>query len=78
MGIRAVLSEDGGESWDVAGTVILRDDCSGHSPLRGEGTGAGDVGYPVSMQLPGGDVLTAYYITPADHVTHSAVTRWRP
>ena len=47
-------------------------------PFRGEGTGAGDVGYPVSIQLPDGEVLTAYYITPADNVTHSAVTIWRP
>ena len=58
--------------------MILRDDSAGHSPYRGEGTGAGDVGYPVSLQLPDGDVLTAYYITPADNVTHSEVTRWTP
>ena len=76
MGVRAVFSEDGGETWDVAGTVVLRDDSSGHSPHRGEGTGVGDVGYPVSMQLPGGDILTAYYVTPADNVTHCAATRW--
>lgn len=78
LGVRAVLSEDGGETWDVAGSVVLRDDSTGHSPYRGEGTGVGDVGYPMSMQLPAGDVLTAYYITPADNVTHSAVTRWTP
>ena len=77
-GVRAVFSEDGGETWDVANSVILRDDSTGHSPYRGEGTGAGDVGYPVSLQLPDGDVLTAYYITPADNVTHSEVTRWTP
>jgi hypothetical protein len=76
MGVRAVLSEDGGETW--GSPVVLRDDGGGHSPHRGEGTGAGDVGYPVSIQLEDGEVLTAYYITPADNVTHSAVTIWRP
>ena len=78
LGVRAVFSEDGGETWDVARTVVLRGDSSGHSPHRGEGTGVGDVGYPVSMQLPDGDVLSAYYVTPADGVTHCAATRWRP
>ena len=78
MGVRAVLSEDGGESWDIGNTQVLRDDSSGHSPLRGEGTGAGDVGYPVSIQLDSGDVLTAYYLTLSDNVTHSAVTLWQP
>ena len=76
--MRALLSEDGGETWDTDNPVILRDDGGGHSPHRGEGTGAGDVGYPVSIQLPDGEVLTAYYITPADNVTQSAVTIWRP
>ena len=78
MGVRAVVSQDGVDTWDVAGTVVLRDDSSGHSPLRGEGTGVGDVGYPVSIQLPDGAVLTAYYLTPADNVTHCAATRYRP
>lgn len=78
MGVRAVLSEDDSETWDTDNPVILRDDGGGHSPHRGEGTGAGDVGYPVSIQLADGEVLTAYYITPADNVTHSAATIWRP
>ena len=78
MGVRAVLSENDGETWDTDNRVILRDDGGGHSPHRGEGTGAGDVGYPVSIQLQDGEVLTACYITPADNVTHSAVTIWRP
>ncbi len=78
LGVRTVFSEDSGETWDVAGTVVLRGDSSGHSPHRGEGTGVGDVGYPVSMQLPDGAVLTAYYLTPDDNVTHCAATRWQP
>ena len=74
--MRAVVSQDGGETWDVAGTVVVRDDSTGHSPHRREGTGVGDVGYPVSMQLPEDGILTAYYVTPADNVTHCAATRW--
>jgi hypothetical protein len=43
-------------------------------PTRWEG----DVGYPVSVQLPDDRVLTAYYITEKDGITHTAVTRWAP
>ena len=78
IGVRAVISEDGSETWKVSDSIVIRDDSSGHSPHRGEGTGLGDVGYPVSMQLSDGDVLTAYYVTPSDNVTHCAATRWQP
>ena len=44
-------------TWDTDNPVILRNDGGGHSPFRCEGTGAGDVGYPVSIQLPDGEVL---------------------
>ncbi len=63
-GIRAVLSSDGGVSWDTGNPYVLRDD------------GVGDLGYPGSVQLPDGSILTVYYITLADGVTHSAATRW--
>ena len=63
-GIRAVLSSDGGVTWDTDNTYVLRDD------------GVGDLGYPGSVQLPDGSILTIYYITLADGVTHSAATRW--
>ena len=33
-------------------------------------------GYPVSVQLPDYSILTAYYTTESDGITHSAVTRW--
>lgn len=109
MGVRAVLSEDGGVTWDTEGTVVLRDD--GGTPslqqtapddadlesLRLSGSAfqakvqevvsgrayptqraRSDVGYPISTQLSDGSVLTVYYITPEDGVTHSAATRWEP
>ena len=42
------------------------------------GTGAADVGYPLSVELEDGRIMTAYYITPADGTTHVAVTHWHP
>ena len=51
-------------TWDTDNTYVLRDD------------GVGDLGYPGSVQLPDGSILTVYYITLADGVTHSAATRW--
>ena len=78
MGVRAVLSEDGGQTWDVDNTVVLRDDGGHLGELRPEGSAGSDVGYPHSTQLSDGSVLTVYYITPADRVTHIASTRWGP
>ena len=76
MGIRAVLSDDGGRTWDVDNTVVLRDDGGYVSELRPDGSAGSDVGYPHSTQLSDGSILTVYYITPADRVTHIASTRW--
>ena len=77
-GVRAVLSEDGGLTWDLDNEVVLRDDGGYDSSLRGGYGWRSDVGYPVSTQLSDGRVLTAYYITNADRITHTAVTRWEP
>ena len=77
MGIRAVLSHDGGETWDTHNTVILRDDGGYACHLREDGTGSGgDIGYPHSIQLSDGSILTVFYITLEDRITHSAATRW--
>ena len=79
MGVRAVLSHDGGESWDTANTVVLRSDGGTASRLNPNPSGGrGDVGYPISVELDGGRVFTAYYITLPDGVTHSAATIWEP
>ena len=84
MGVRAVLSHDGGETWDVDSIVVLRDDggtVSNDWPaeMRARpGFAAADVGYPVSAELDDGRILTAYYITPADGTTCVAVTHWHP
>ncbi|MCZ6676640.1 MAG: sialidase family protein [Candidatus Poribacteria bacterium] len=77
MGVRAVLSHDGGKTWDMDNVIILRDDGGTSSQFRRELKRAGsDVGYPISTQLSDGRILTVYYITLADGITHSVATRW--
>ena len=86
-GIRAALSDDGGRTWDLDHEVVLRDDGGYPSSLKAGMQGplkpaslhwGGDVGYPVSVQLADDSLLTAYYITESDGITHTAVTRWNP
>ena len=70
LGVQAVISEDGGVSWDLAHKAVLRDDGEVY-----EGQEVRDLGYPVSVQLPDGAILTAYYMT-LGGVTHVAASRW--
>ncbi|WP_414660629.1 sialidase family protein [Horticoccus sp. 23ND18S-11] len=49
-GVRACFSRDNGETWDLATEVQLRNDF-----------GNWDVGYPESLELADGRVLTVYY-----------------
>ncbi len=49
-GQRACISTDGGESWDYDHEIILRNDAP-----------TGDLGYPSSVELDDGSILTAYY-----------------
>jgi Neuraminidase (sialidase) len=49
-GVRACFSSDNGKTWDIRTEVQIRNDFLNW-----------DVGYPESMQLPDGKVLTAYY-----------------
>ena len=78
MGIRAVLSIDGGRSWDVEHEVVLRDDAvaAWGNPLGQHCPG--DLGYPLSVELPDGSIFTTYYFVEADGIVHAAATRWRP
>ena len=81
MGIRAVISDDGGLTWNIQQEYILRDD-SGTISAKNEqtkltgGRPSSDVGYPVSIQLIDGSILTVYYITLEDGITHCASTKW--
>ena len=67
MGIRAVLSNDGGHTWDTDNVIVLRCD--------GFGNG-GDLGYPISVETAPGEIFTIYYITNKDGITHVAGTMW--
>lgn len=49
-GIRACFSSDNGQTWDINTEVQLRSDFINW-----------DIGYPESMELPDGRVMTAYY-----------------
>jgi len=49
-GIRACFSSDNGETWDIRTEVQLRNDFLNW-----------DIGYPESMELPDGRVLSVYY-----------------
>lgn len=70
LGVQAVISADGGRTWDLAHTAILRDDgeVNGGKEIR-------DLGYPVSVQLPDGSLFTTYYMT-LHGVTHVAASNW--
>ncbi len=65
-GIRAVISKDEGLTWGTDNIIVLRNDGAGY-----------DLGYPRSMQLKDGTILTVYYFTDDQQVTHVACTRWR-
>ncbi len=49
-GIRATFSEDNGETWQIEKEVRIRKDFLNM-----------DIGYPESMQMPDGRILTVYY-----------------
>ena len=72
FGVRAKISRDEGRTWGPE--IVLRDDGK-----------SWDLGYPKTVQLDGGELLTAYYFNdradPVDvdgGVRHIAWTRWVP
>jgi len=81
MGIHAIVSEDEGQTW--TGPMILREGIGYSSSLHKRRwrnrfklpSAANDMGYPVSIQLDDESILTAYYITNSDKITHIASTR---
>ena len=63
-GQRARISRDEGATW--SDEIILRDDGPD-----------GDLGYPCSVELPGGDILTVYYQKrPGESLTSILWTQW--
>ncbi len=65
FGVEVMFSDDRGESWGDIGTLW-------------DGGVDGDLGYPCSVELPGGDIFTLYYAKPAP-ASRCAIlyTRWR-
>jgi len=62
----AVLSEDGGRTWDLAHEIVL---AKSH---------CGDLGYPASALLPDGWIVTVYYQQPAPGERPALMaTKWR-
>jgi sialidase-1 len=51
MGCGALLSADGGKTWDTAHEVLL----------AGDGVESGDLGYPSTVQLDDGHIVTVLY-----------------
>ena len=75
-GVRACLSRDGCETWEIADEIVLRDDgLTTGGTVAGKGTSA-DLGYPRTVELSDGSLFTLYYMTLGDGVTHVAATRW--
>jgi hypothetical protein len=66
FGIRAVLSEDDGESWQTERTIRIRD-----------GMRNANLGYPATACLADGALLTLYYGEDESGVTALLATRWR-
>jgi hypothetical protein len=66
FGIRAVLSADGGETWDVERTIRIR----GGLPNK-------DLGYPCTVLAENGSLFTVYYAQDSEGVTCIQATRWR-
>ncbi len=67
-GQRACISSDGGENWDYDSEIILRDDAPN-----------GDLGYPASVDLENGSILTVYYQQErGGEKTCLMATHWQP
>jgi BNR repeat-like domain/BNR/Asp-box repeat len=66
FGIRAVLSADGGKSWDIEHTIRIR----GGLPNK-------DLGYPATVLEDDGSLFTVYYGQDGAGITCIQATRWR-
>ncbi len=63
---RACISKDGGKTWDIDNEILL------------SVTDSGDLGYPASVQLDDGSIITIYYqIDKEDMKTSLMMTHWR-
>ena len=65
MGIRAVFSDDQGETWDMDHMVVIRDDGMDR-----------DLGYPASIQMKDGRILSSYYTHGEDGIRYIGGSIW--
>src|SRR5205823_1574525 len=65
FGVRACLSQDGGRTWLLKEECILREDAP-----------TWDVGYPFSIQLKDGNLLSVYYFVDENGTRFIAGTHW--
>lgn len=81
IAIIASYSNDEGEFWYPPKVLQLSNIYSSslHKTklFEKKPNGVFDSGYPVSIQLSNGDILTVYYITHEDRITHIEATKWR-
>ena len=66
-GVRACISDDAGETWDISHEIVFR-----HSGADN------DLGYPYTIQLRDGRVLTVYYYTQTVGECHIEGVFYRP
>ncbi len=76
FGVRACLSCDQGRTWDVDNEIVLRMD-GGTPPGQSRIVDDGDLGYPTSIQLADGNILTVYYHNTAGSNCFIAGTFWQ-
>ena len=66
MGCGALLSDDGGRSWDTDREVLL----------AGDGIRSGDLGYPSTVQLADGTIVTLLYYASGSEMSASPRGDW--
>lgn len=66
FGIRAVVSDDEGETWDIDATIRIRG-----------GLGNRNLGYPSTIMADDGSLFTVYYAEDASRCTCIMATTWR-
>ncbi len=76
LGVRACISSDQGQTWDVDNEIVLRMD-GGTPPGQPRIVDDGDLGYPTSIQLADGTILTVYYHNTAGSNCFIAGTFWQ-
>lgn len=65
FGVRCCVSKDKGKTWDIQNEIIIRDDCP-----------TWDCGYPFSIELKNGKILSVYYFVDENGTRHICGTQW--